>query len=198
MTKTIASLLLISATSLQAALYNYNMSADNDMALYTGTITGSSLVEHFNQTNDWDTPNVGSFNSNQDYVYVVGMNFTLVASFAGFINNTDLSTIPWEVSTNVSSSLTGYTGNTTTYNPVISEVAALIATETFSPAALTGDISEGVGIAGVADAIDIPDGDQTAYIFRTAASNLVPEPSTTLLGFGAAGLALLRRRRTAA
>ena len=191
-------LLLVVSTPLQAAVFNYNMSADNDMTLYTDDITGSSLTEHFHQTLDWDTPNVGSFVSSDDYIYLVGMNFTLDASFAGFINTVDLSTIAWEVSSNISSSLTGYTGDSTAFNPLISEVSALIATETFTPASLTGDNSTGVGIVGVADSVEIPAGDQSAYIFRTLSTNVVPEPSTTLLGFGAATLALFRRRRNAA
>ena len=192
--KFIPLLIIASCAPVQAATYNFNMSADNDMTIYTGTVTGASLTEHFAQTDDWDTPNVGSFTTSDDYIYVVGMNFTLVASFAGFINNIDISTVSWEISSDVSGSLTGYNGTTTSYNPLISEVSSLIATETFVPASLTGDISEGVGIAGVADAVEIPDGNQSAYIFRTAANNVVPEPSTTLLGFGAAALALLRRR----
>ncbi|MDA7881909.1 PEP-CTERM sorting domain-containing protein [Akkermansiaceae bacterium] len=197
MNKFISPLILVSASSLQAALYNYNMSTDNDMTLYTDSIAGLSLTEHFNQTADWEVANVGSFNTNDDYIYLIGMNFTNVGSFAGFINNIDLSTVPWEISSDVSGSLTGYTGTLTSFNPLIAEVSALIGTETFAPAALTGDTVTGVGIAGVADAIDIP-GNNSAYLFRTAASNVVPEPSTSLLGLGAAALALLRRRRMAA
>jgi hypothetical protein len=195
--KLIPSLVLASVSSLQAAVYNYNMSADNDMTLYSGNITGSSLTEHFNQTAGWGTPNVGSFVSTDNYLYLVGMNFTSVGSFAGFINTIDISTVPWDISSGVSGSLTGYTGSSTAFNPLISEVSSLIGTETFTPAALTGSLV-GVGIAGVADSIDIPSS-SSAFIYRTDASNFsIPEPSTTLLGFGAATLALLRRRRTPA
>lgn len=195
--KLIPSLILASVSSLQAAVYNYNMSADNDMTLYSGNLTGSSLTEHFNQTAGWGTPNVGSFTSTEDYIYVVGMNFGGPGSFAGFINTIDISTIPWDISSNVSGSLTGYTGSSTAFNPLTPEVSTLIGTETFTLAALTGSLA-GVGIGGVADSVDIP-GFDSAFIYRTDASNFnVPEPSTTLLGFGAATLALFRRRRTPA
>jgi len=196
--KTIPLILLTSVSSLHAAVYNYNVSADNDMALYTGNATGSSLVQYVEQTGSWEVPNVGTFVSSDDYVYVVGMNFTLQASFAGFINTIDLSTVAWEVSSDISGSLTGFAGDSTAFNPLISEISALIATETYTPASLTGDTVTGVGIAGVANTVEIPDGNQTAYIFRTLSTNIVPEPSTTLLGFGTAAFALFRRRRNAA
>jgi len=194
--KLIPLLILASVASAQAAVYNYNMSSDNDMTLYSGNITGSSLTEHFNQTAGWATPNVGSATSTEDFIYVVAMNFGSVGSFAGFINTIDLSTVPWEISSDISGSLTGYTGSSTLFNPSISEVSTLIGTETFTPASLTGSLA-GVGIAGVSDAVDVP-GFTSAFIYRTEASNLVPEPSTTLLGFGAVSLVLLRRRRTPA
>ena len=124
------------------------------------------------------------------------MNFTLQSSFAGFINTIDISTIPWDISSDVSGSLTGYTGTTESYNPVLSEVSTLIGTETFTPAALTGSLA-GVGIGGVADSVDIP-GFSSAFIYRTNASNLISEPSTALLSFAAITLALFRRRRTTA
>lgn len=192
--KLIPSLLLVSITSVQAAVYSYNMSADNDMTLYSGDITGTTLISHFDQSAGWATPNTGSFTSTEDYIYVVGMNFGSVGSFAGFINTIDVSTVPWEISSDVSGSLTGYTGSSTAFTPLTSEVSTLIGTETFGPAALTGSLA-GVGIAGVADAVDIP-GFSSAYIYRTEAANFpVPEPSTTFLGVSAAALALLRRRR---
>lgn len=193
--KLIPSLLLASVSCLQAAVYSYNMSADNDMTLYSGNITGSSLTEHFNQTAGWGTPNTGSFISTDDYIYVVGMNFGSVGSFAGFINTIDVSTVPWTISSDVSGSLTGYTGSSTAYNPLTAAISTLIGTETFTPAALTGSLA-GVGIGGVADSVDIP-GSSSAFIYRTDASNFaVPEPSTTFLGVSATVLALFRRRRT--
>lgn len=193
--KLIPLLILTSAASLQAAVYNYNMSADNDMTLYSGNITGSSLTQHMVQSAGWGTPNVGSFVSTENYIYVVGMNFGSVGSFAGYINTIDVSTVPWDISSDVSGSLTGYTGSSTAFNPLIPEVSTLIGTETFTPAALTGSLA-GVGIGGVSNAVDIP-GFSSAFIYRTDASNFpVPEPSTTLLGFGAAALAIFRRRRT--
>lgn len=193
--KLIPSLILVSASCLHGAVYSYNMSADNDMTLYTGNITGSSLTEHFNQTAGWGTPNTGSFVSTDPYVYVVGMNFGSIGSFAGTINIIDISTIPWDVTTDVSGALTVYTGTTEIYNPAISEVSTLIGTETFSPAALTGSLA-GVGIAGVSDSVDIT-GFSSAFIYRTEAGNVsVPEPSTALLGFAAVALGVFRRRRT--
>lgn len=195
--KLIPSLILASVTSLQAAVYNYNMSADNDMPLYTGNITGSSLTQHMVQSTGWATPNVGSFTSTDNYIYVVGMNFGSVGSFAGFINTIDVSTVPWDISTNVSGSLTGYTGFSEAYNPLIGEVSTLIGTTTFSPASLTGSLA-GVGIGGVADSVDIP-GFSSAFIYRTDASNFaIPETSTALLGFAATALVCFRRRRTPA
>lgn len=188
--------ILAAASSVQAAVYNYNMSADNDMTLYTGNLTGSSLTQHMVQSAGWGTPNVGTFTSTDPYVYVVGMNFGSIGSFAGFINTIDVSTIPWDISSDVSGSLTGYTGSSEAFNPLIGEVSTLIGTETFTPAALTGSLA-GVGIGGVADSVDIP-GFSSAFIYRTNASNLIPEPSTALLSFGAVTLALFRRRRTPA
>ncbi len=167
------------------------------MTLYSGNFIGSSLSEHFNQTASWSTPNVGSVTSTENYIYVVAMNYGSVGSFAGFINTIDISTVPWDISSDVSGSLTGYTGSSTTFNPLIGEVSTLIGTETFTPAALTGSLA-GVGIGGVVDSVDVP-GFTSAFIYRTDASNFnVPEPSTTLLGFGAASLVLFRRRRTPA
>ena len=83
---------LAAVSSAQAAVYSYNVSADNDMTLYTGNITGSSLTQHVVQNAGWATANVGSFTSTDNYVYVVGMNFGSVGSFAGFINTIDIST----------------------------------------------------------------------------------------------------------
>jgi hypothetical protein len=193
--KLISSLILASVTSVQAATYTYNMSADNDMTLYSSNLIGSTLTEHFNQTANWSVANTGSFVSFENYIYVVGMDYGSVGSFAGFINTTDVSTVPWELSSNVASALTGYTGSTTLYNPPIADVATLIPTETFTPAAIyTG--GAGIGIPGVTNGITIPD-DSSAYIFRSRVTNFenVPEPSTVLLGFGAVTLALFRRRR---
>lgn len=196
--KLISSLILASVTSIQAATYTYNMSADNDMTLYSSNLTGTTLTEHFNQTAGWGTPNTGSFVSFEDYVYVVGMNFGSVGSFAGFINTIDVSTVPWELSSDVGSSLTGYPGGGTSYNPLLAEVATLISTEIFTPATVyTG--GAGIGIAGVTNGITISGGN-SAFIYRTPVTNFenVPEPSTVLLGFGAATLMLFRRRRMAA
>lgn len=196
--KLIPSLIFASVASVQAVVYSHNMSSDNDMTLYSGNFIGSSLGEHFNQTASWGTPNVGSVSSTENYIYVVAMNYGSVGSFAGFINTVDISTVPWEISSDISGALTGYTGSSTAFNPLIAEVSAIIPTQLFTPASNTGSLA-GVGIGGVADAVDVP-GFTSAFIYRTEASNFdpVPEPSTTLLGFGAVTLTLLRRRRTPA
>ncbi len=198
MTKLITSSALAFAASLgltaisNAAVYNYNMSADNDMTFYTGNSTGTLLTEHFNQTAAWSTPITGSLTSFDDYLYVVGMNFGSVGSFAGFINGIDITTVPWETTIDVSGALTGYTGSSTLYNPAIADVAGQIMIQPFSPAVLTGSLA-GVGIPGVADSIDIP-GSGSAQIYRVAVNN-IPEPSSALLGAAAGLLFLFRRRR---
>ena len=201
MQKPFTSSTLALATSLgltalsNAAVYTYNMSADNDMTFYTGNSTGTVLTEHFNQTARWATPITGTLTSFDDYIYVVGMNFGGPGSFAGYINGIDVSTLPWETTINVAGALTGYTGSSTLYNPPIPDVAGQILIQPFSPAVLTGSLA-GVGIPGVANSIDIA-GAGTAQIFRLDV-NSIPEPSTTLLGAAAGMLCLFRRRRQVA
>lgn len=189
-----------------SASYSYILAADNDFTLYTANGTGPSttgLVEHIQQTTDWSIPISGSFSSSSNYIYVVGMNHSgQRGSFGGFINGKDISTVIWERSTiDVSSSFSGYLSPSPAYNPDIAVVSSLLTSVSFSgPAPLANDLT-GVGVSGVANALDILGVgfpfEPNAYIFRTQASNFtVPEPSSAaLLGLG--GLALILRRRRA-
>ena len=185
----------------QAATYNYNLSSDNDYALYSSTGFGggiSNVVQHAQQDIEWFTPTSGSFITVGDYIHVIAMNYDSLGAFGGLINGFDISTIPWEVTGNTEAFLTGYPSSPSNnsdeiFNPEINNATMLMQILNFTgPAPLTGSTT-GVSVSGVSNALDIPN--SSVVIFRTEAANFaVPEPSSALL-LGLSGFSILFRRR---
>jgi len=186
-------------SSAQAALYTYSLSGDDDLAIFTGNSTGSSLTEHANASGGWTVPISGSFNSNEDYFYITLHNYFSDGNIAGFINGVEVTSLTWERTGDVRAPL-GYSAGATlsgnvAYTPPVASVQGVIGANPFSSLATNTTSLTGVSAPGATGSVNGPAAGQT-YVYRTPTSALpVPEPSAAILGALAGMSCLLRRRR---
>jgi hypothetical protein len=194
----ITSALLISPVYAQTV--TYTATADDDLAIYVGNITGSNLRQVVDKTTFRTTIASGSFSllPGEDYIYLLSMNFGSSGDIGGTLNGTSFTASSW-VTKDVTSSITGLPSSffQETFNPVLGDVQSAIAA-----GGITGGTTIGaVGVGTVSTLLSlptflVPDG-STATLFRqpSGAAATAPEPGTfalALLGFTGG---ILRRRK---
>lgn len=157
------------APSHNGRVYRYSLAADNDFALYTadgGSNRRTNVCAKVQQTTRWDRPTSGTFTTDSEYIFVIVMNHESVGSFSGYINGIDISTVRWEISPDISSSLKGYQTATPAFQPEAQNAIAIFQNlRTSRRAKLTTD-RLGIGVQGVRRGIDIPDG-KKAFVLST-------------------------------
>jgi PEP-CTERM motif len=194
---TLALSLLALTSQAQAQTITFNLDSDNDMALYVGNATGSSLRQVANQTTVWNTATTGSFTllPGEDYFYMVGMNYGGAGDIGGTLNGISVTSLAGWVSKDVTAGISGfpvgYFAGVESFNPVLSEIQSLVAAGGFTTTPTLGAGAASTVVGG--PTFILPSG-STATLFRQAVTAVAPEPGTlALLALG--GLALIKRRR---
>ena len=181
---------------------DFQILADNDYALFTGTSNTATRLVYQNDR-DWNNQlqqSSGftfSFNPGETTLYLLAMGGgNIEENVGGYINGVNITTAGAQASGDVSSLLTDYNigGNVTqgTYNVSLQNMNSIIPQVSWgNPTIFNG----GVGSLINGSAFQMQPGEAIIYRFS---SDAVPEPSTyALFGIGAIGmLMVLRRKKT--
>jgi hypothetical protein len=185
-----------------ATLYTIQIVADNDFAVFAGTDT--SVTRLIYQNNDaWPTQISAAaslsfgLDPGETTFYLLGMGGGGDENISGTLNNVDIASIPVQMSSDLSSQLSGYNGGAVaagTYDASLADVQAAFPSLTWGPPVVT--TTDTVVVLAAPHQIGYHFDDGTAHLFTFTAEAVsgVPEPATTWLCAGSIGLILLIRR----
>jgi len=179
---------------------DFQILADNDYALFTGTSNTATRLVYQNDR-DWNNQlqqSSGftfSFNPGETTLYLLAMGGgNIEENVGGYINGVNITTAGAQASGDVSSLLTDYNigGNVTqgTYNVSLQNMNSIIPQVSWgNPTIFNG----GVGSLINGSAFQMQPGEAIIYRFS---SDAVPEPSTyALFGIGAIGMLMVMRKK---
>ena len=186
--------------------YSIQIVADNDFAVFTGTTTGVTRLIY---QNDVGWPGQISAASSQSFTllptettfYLLGMGGGGQENISGTVNGVDITSIPVQMSSDLSTMLTGYNLPAVadgSYSPKVPDVQAAFPGLTWGPPTVT--TSDTVVQLAAPNGIGYHFANGTAHLFEFSAASVsaVPESSTWWLLLSGGGAILLgRRRRTA-
>ena len=187
----------------------YFLSADNDLAIFSGDASGTALTEIYQNDTAWNANNSFTFTPPATgYIYVAAMNFGGVGGFSGGLNGTNIINLDWEyVDLNTADFTLFPTANDETYDVIETDFESALTSVTWLDAS-TVVRAAGTVTAGVIDETGAVNTSATHYIvpdafsiraFRIGVDDIpaaVPEPSSTSLLMISMGSLLLRRRRS--
>jgi hypothetical protein len=183
--------------------YTIQIVADNDFAVFAGT--GDSVTSLVYQNNvSWPSQIAAASSQSftlqpdQTTFYVLGMGGGGEENISGTVNGVDMTSIPVQMSSDLSSQLTGYNLSAVaagTYNASLADVQAAFSGLTWGPP--TSNTSDAVIQMAAPNGIGFDFASGTAHLFQFSALDVsgVPEPSTWWLAMIAGGAILLGRLR---